>query len=527
MLDFNNLCINCMSDKGDREICPFCGHRCGGKDSSINKKRWILQNKYVVGNQISANAESISYVGYDAKSNFKVHILEFFPYDICFREEDGQTILAKESCEDKYENLKNNFLNYFRNWAKVRDVDAIASVYDIFQEYGTGYMVSEFIDGISLYDLIERNQKPLDWDAAKVLFMPLISAFNRLHRAGVLHLGITPKSLIISRNGKFYVSNFSTANLRQAGSYSNFAFERGFTAPEQYVKNCEMTQATDVYGFAATLFFALVGFAPKDASERTQDDRLLIPVKLLKNIPPFVVSAISNGLKVSVQQRTQNFEVLRDELTETSAKYLKQENIDLPRYEPNSKRKNKYSLRLILGSAIGALSVCVAAFAFLMHQNTPQSEPLMQNEPVPQDTENEDNIIVPDLVGQDYEKVKANSDTLDYNIFLSEKVFSDDVEEGKITSQTSPANASVKKGSSIVVTVSKGAKYRALPELEGLSLSQGASKLSQEGFIPVQEKAYSSEIEPGHVIGYKNHEPNDKVEVGSEITILVSKGKVR
>ena len=524
MIDFKNLCKNCMSDKSDLKRCPFCGY----VNDSTENENLILQGKYVLGNKISENAESICYIGYDLKNDAKVHIREFFPMDICFRAEDGQTVSPKESCEDKFEHLKSDFLIYFRMLAKVRDVEAIASVYDIFRDYGTVYVVSELVEGILLYDLVERNQKPLDWEAAKILFMPVISAFGKLARAGILHLSVTPRSLIVGKNGKIYISDFSTHNLRQAGVYSTFEFERGFTAPEQYIKNCELTQSTDVYGFAATLFFALVGFAPKDASERSVDDRLLIPVRLLKNIPPYVVSAISNALKVNVQQRTQTFEALRDELTETSAKYLSRDDLDLQRSAPVTNRNKRYNLRWIVGSTVVGLALCVAMFALFMNKkNAGQIENLpVQNEFSLQAPTNEDNIIVPDLVGQDFEKAKASSEAGDYNIFLSEKVFSDEIEAGKIVSQTPAPDTSVRKGANIVVTVSKGSKYRALPEIEGLSLSQAAAKLSKEGFVPVQESIYNSSVEPGSVIGYKGRDAGEKVEVGAEVTILVSKGKI-
>ena len=524
MIDFKNLCGNCMRDKGDLERCPFCGY----VSDLIGQNNLILQDKYILGNKVSESAESICYIGYDAKNASKVHIREFFPSDICERAEDGQTVLPKESCEDKYEALKSDFLSYFRMLAKVRDVEAIASVYDIFRDYGTVYVVSELVEGLSLYDLVERNQKPFDWEAAKILFMPVISAFSKLAQTGILHLRVTPKSLIVGKNGKVYISDFSTQNLRQAGVYSSFEFERGFTAPEQYARNCALTQAADVYGFAATLFFALVGFVPKDASERSTDDRLLIPVRLLKNIPPYVVSAISNGLKINAQQRTQTFEALRDELTETSAKYLSREDFDLPRSRASDQRQKKYNLRWIIGSAVVGLALCLAMFAlFMSKKDALQSEQLpVKNEFSLQDSANEDNIIVPNLVGQDFEKAKASSEGGDYNIFLSEKVFSDEVEAGKIVSQTPAPDTSVRKGTNIVVTASKGSKYRALPEIAGLSLSQAAAKLSKEGFVPVQESIYSTSVEPGSVIGYKGREAGEKVEVGAEVTILVSKGKI-
>ena len=169
----------------------------------------------------------------------------------------------------------------------------------------------------------------------------------------------------------------------------------------------------------------------------------------------------------------------------------------------------------------------MALFAFFANnKNVTQNENMsLQDEFSLQGTTSEDNIIVPDFVGKSFEKVKANSEFSDYNVFLSEKVFSDDVEDGKIVSQTPLPDTSVKKGSNIVVTVSKGPKYRELPEVEGLSLSQAAAKLSKVGFVPVQENIYSNSVEQGSVIGYKSREAGEKVEVGSEVTILVSKGQ--
>lgn len=529
MRKFDNLCMKCMSDKGDRKQCPFCGYVNDNRNPYESaRESLILQDKYIVGNRLSENAESICYIGYDIKNNSKVHIREFFPSEICVRAEDGISVAGKESCDEKFELLKNDFLNYFRSLAKVRDIDAVVPVYDIFTDNGTAYVISETVDGITLLEFIKRNNHPLDWDTAKILFMPIISAFSRLSRTGVLHLAVNPASLIIGRTGKMYISNFSTPNLRQLGVFSDFEFNKGFTAPEQYIKNYELTQATDVYGLTASLFFALVSFPPKDASERGSDDRLLIPVKILKNIPPHVVSALSNGLKVNIQRRTQNFETLRDELTETSAKYLKEQDTSVQKSDNNlEKRHGKKNLLWIIGTVIIFLLLFISIFIFFINGSTPQKGELQQDNLLVQKIEEnvQDNIVVPNLIGKNFDDLQKGNDSDDYSVFLSEKVFDDKVGEGKIISQTPQPETSVKKGSNIIVTVSKGSKFKVLPQIEGLTLSQAASVLSKEGFIPVQETQYSNVVEQGKAIGYKGHSKGDKVEVGSQVTIFVSKGK--
>ena len=526
MEKFENLCMKCMSDKGDKKQCPFCGYISDNKQiSKFAEKKIILQGKYVVGNEISRNAESVCYVGYDIKNKSKVNIREFFPSEICSKSVDGMTVVVKESCNEKYENLKNNFLCYFRTLAKVRDIDSVESVYDIFTDYGTAYVVSDYIDGITLFEFIKRNRKPLDWDTAKILFMPIISAFSRFNKAGLNHLAVTPKSLIVGRNGKMYISDFSTPNLRRLGTFSDFEFNKGFTAPEQYVKNCVLTQATDVYGLTASLFFSLVGFAPKDASERESDGRILIPVKLLKNIPPHVVSALSNGLKINVKLRTQTFDILRDELTETSAKYLKEQGTDVNKKESILTKKN--NVVWIIGAAVVALILFGSIFVFYMNSNTyskqetPKDDLLTLNA-----SDNQENIIVPNLIGSDFEELQNNTSD-DYNIFLSEKVFDDKIEEGKVVSQIPQPSSSVKKGSNIIVNVSKGQKFKALPLIEGLTLAQASYILSKDGFVPLQESQYSKDVEQGKVIGYKGYLAGDKVERGIQVTIIVSRGEIK
>lgn len=74
-------------------------------------------------------------------------------------------------------------------------------------------------------------------------------------------------------------------------------------------------ESTDVYGFAASLFFALTGELPQDALKRREDPRLLIPTNILRTIPPHVVTALANALQVMPDKRTTTFERLRAELS--------------------------------------------------------------------------------------------------------------------------------------------------------------------------------------------------------------------
>ena len=77
----------------------------------------------------------------------------------------------------------------------------------------------------------------------------------------------------------------------------------------------------------------------------------------------------------------------------------------------------------------------------------------------------------------------------------------------------------------VSVTVSKGPQMRELPKVEGLTVDQAASDIAKQGLLATAEYQYSETVADGRVIGYKNHQEGDTLEYGTNITIIVSKGK--
>ena len=104
---------------------------------------------------------------------------------------------------------------------------------------------------------------------------------------------------------------------------------------------------------------------------------------------------------------------------------------------------------------------------------------------------------------------------------------SDSYNEGVVMAQSPAAGSKVSQDGNIVVsvTVSKGAQMRELPKIEGQSLDQVSSDIAAQGLLASAEYSYSDKYAEGRVIGYKNHQVGDTVEYGTNITIIVSKGK--
>ncbi len=118
-------------------------------------------------------------------------------------------------------------------------------------------------------------------------YAAVISALEALHKRGT-HDAIAPKNMYITVLGKFKISGFASENQRKRGTPLKSQLFSGAAAPEQYDDNFPLDDITDIYGFCATLFYALTGHMPKSAVERRKDSRLLMSRTTVKRLPPHV-----------------------------------------------------------------------------------------------------------------------------------------------------------------------------------------------------------------------------------------------
>ncbi len=135
-------------------------------------------------------------------------------------------------------------------------------------------------------------------------------------------------------------------------------------------------------------------------------------------------------------------------------------------------------------------------------------------------------IEVPNMLNQSYEdwEKKIKDGEYELQLKISSRSFSSTIDEGNIISQSPFAGEKAKPGDTIVVTVSKGAATRALPEIKGVSFAELQELLSGNGFVPMRQEEHSDDIGPGYVIRYVDHEPGDSLDYGATVTVVVSAG---
>src|SRR6204780_814587 len=82
----------------------------------------------------------------------------------------------------------------------------ILSVYDIGEQDGLAYIVSELIEGESLRDSLRRGPLPL----SRLLDLSgqVAAALAAAHAAGIVHRDIKPENIMITRDGRAKILDF-------------------------------------------------------------------------------------------------------------------------------------------------------------------------------------------------------------------------------------------------------------------------------------------------------------------------------
>jgi len=130
---------------------------------------------------------------------------------------------------------------------------------------GVFYVVTEFIDGQSLGDIIK--QSPLMEESAVDLGLEIADALSYMNSSGIVHRDIKPDNILISDEGEVKIVDFglSREEDQQTVSIKGEMFGTPqYLAPE-YIDGKKLTVKTDIYSLGVTLFYMVSGVLPFQA----------------------------------------------------------------------------------------------------------------------------------------------------------------------------------------------------------------------------------------------------------------------
>ena len=250
MAGYENLCMNCMSDTAGKSECPNCGCQSGEPRpgaACLASAGYVTEPVHCWTYEIQQRRRhDLYWIRYRYVLRLPVEVREFFPQSLCERTDGEADIRILPGNEVAFNEYLADFLSYARDIAHLRELSTIVQIYDIFEENHTAYTVSEWHDSIPLRYYVERSGGNLNWNAARQLFMPVLSALSTMHTAKISHLGISPDTLRIMKDGRMVLGSFCIAPVRRADADLPADLTPGCAAIEQYVMGgmCPMNQRT-------------------------------------------------------------------------------------------------------------------------------------------------------------------------------------------------------------------------------------------------------------------------------------------
>lgn len=529
------LCMGCLNEiPAADSVCNVCGF-----DNSVKQTApflpfgTVLNNKYVVAKNLETNGESTRYLGYDKTNGNVLSIREFLPMGLFDRGEDETKLFVTPQDKEYFSQALEDFISYYETLNTLTDKAAMINILDIFTENNTAYVIEENDDLISFTEYVDHNGGHLEWDAARPLFMPIITLIENIHKAGIGHYAVSPSNLYVTSAGKLKLGGFSTENERKRGTMLKSQLYGGCAAPEQYLDNAPLDVATDIYGLTATLFYALTGNLPANAKEREKDARLLISTNTVKRLPPHVVTALANGLQMKSEARISDFDELRAQLSVASTVQAIQDEISRTASMTPIKKEIEGSTSKVNPTIVGLVATLVsllifAAIGLFWLPTNPLMGLFTNGSTVPATlaapTEDWTGPVMADYSGKTLDEVKSSfQGTVKVS---ADGDYSDTVPKGQVISQEPAAGTAIAEAEPMLyVVISKGPQMVALPDIAGKSYTAAAEELTNLGFIAIQQVEYSDSVSEGKVIEYIDHKAADKIESGSEVTIKVSLGK--
>ncbi len=139
----------------------------------------------------------------------------------------------------------------------------IVDVYTIGEREGYIYMALEFVEGMSLRQLLEKSA-PLAPEVALEILHQVLSGLEVAHRQGIIHRDIKPGNILLDTSGAVKITDFGLAYLGEDASLTQEGSILGtpaYMSPEQ-ITGEPLTPASDLFSLGATLYEMLTGVKP-------------------------------------------------------------------------------------------------------------------------------------------------------------------------------------------------------------------------------------------------------------------------
>ncbi len=199
----------------------------------------------------------------------------------------------------------------------------ILHVYDFIKDGETMYIVMEYVQGIDLYDLLEKTPR-LPVEVAAIIALQVARALDYAHFRGIIHRDIKPANVMISSHGEVKLMDFGIARDDTLSDLTETGTGLGtpsYMSPEQILGD-KLDFRSDIFSLGIVLYQMLTGRKPfvedesRTVMQKIRLDRYAPPRKLNASVPRMLDRILGRTMEKLPANRYPTTQALIDDLME-------------------------------------------------------------------------------------------------------------------------------------------------------------------------------------------------------------------
>lgn len=436
----------------------------------------------------------------------------------------------------------------------------IVKVYDSGQDGNIYFIVMEYLEGMSLSEVL-RREGSLGIETSMKIAEDVAEALSEAHKQGVIHRDIKPGNIIFVPSTGLKVADFgiaraisgSVSDLTQAGTVMGTAT---YFSPEQ-AKGEAVDYRTDLYSLGVVLFEMLSGKppfhgdSPISVAYQHVQTRPPVLMKTIEGIPGALSDVVSRLLSKDPDARYQDAGQLQNDLrairksghlmlnaqdqrspspqlasaapprppTQPPGGHPAMSPQGLPAQPPSKSPKSTTQVQVsrqrrrtaLFWGFFALILAVIALIVTLVATNTRDSE-----------SETVTTIEVPSVVRLPEEEAERQLDDLGFEVVI-ERQENADIPPGQVIRQEPRAGSKEEDGTEIILTVSLGAEAIAVPDVIEYQLLDAQRVLREAGFETPSFIEVESSKPLGEVID-QDPRAGEQLQPGAPVVLSVSTG---
>lgn len=430
----------------------------------------------------------------------------------------------------------------------------IVSVYDVGQDNGTDYIVMELIEGVTLKEYLQKKGH-LSWQESLFFAQQIDRALVHAHSRGIIHQDVKPQNVIILRDGTAKLTDFgiaSFATTQETRVVQEAIGSVHYISPEQ-ARGSTIDYRTDIYSLGVVMYEMLTGRLPFEGETALQvvmqhlNAVPLLPGEVQQGIPQGMDDIVMHAMCANISKRYATAEALYTDLErlknnehaqfsysceqeENQTQLLGGEVQQAARRTPIDPARDRAPQRRTavrepetfferIGEHPGvAAVVSVVIFAVIAL--------LVVSALLRAGGTDAEKIHVPTLVDKNIDEVLGDAElTAQFNLSEADERQQSPKAIGTILYQSVAPGEEVTKGTSIVLTVSRGSDGSyTVPAFKGKKKDYVTTVLSESGIRHELAEEFSADVEAGLVTRTDPAE-GETISTDETVTVYVSRGK--